>query len=66
MNGKVVSDKLPVVIRRYADHRLFNTSKHLYVTLDDLHQMMEDGVAFVVYDTTTGWDITTTLLGPKV
>jgi polyhydroxyalkanoate synthesis repressor PhaR len=48
----------PVVIKKYANRRLYNTAKSSYVTLDHLAQMVRDGQDFVVNDAKTGEDIT--------
>ena len=52
----------PVVIKKYANRRLYNTATSSYVTLDYLCQMVKDGVDFVVYDAKTGEDITRSVL----
>ncbi|MGM0585094.1 MAG: polyhydroxyalkanoate synthesis repressor PhaR [Pseudomonadota bacterium] len=52
----------PVVIKKYANRRLYNTAKSSYVTLDHLAQMVRDGEDFVVYDAKTGDDITRSVL----
>jgi polyhydroxyalkanoate synthesis repressor PhaR len=48
----------PVVIKKYANRRLYNTSTSAYVTLDHLAQMVKNKTDFVVYDAKTGDDIT--------
>jgi len=52
----------PVVIKKYANRRLYNTATSSYVTLDDLSKMVKDGGEFVVYDAKTGEDITRSVL----
>jgi len=52
----------PVVIKKYANRRLYNTSTSSYVTLDDLCQMVKGGQEFLVYDAKTGDDITRAVL----
>ncbi len=52
----------PVVIKKYANRRLYNTSTSMYVTLDHLSQMVKDKTDFVVYDAKTGDDITRSVL----
>ena len=47
-----------VVIKKYANRRLYNTATSSYVTLDHLAQMVKDGVEFVVFDAKSGEDIT--------
>ena len=52
----------PVTIKKYANRRLYNTATSSYVTLDDLCQMVKDGIDFVVYDAKSGDDITRPVL----
>ena len=52
----------PVVIKKYANRRLYNTATSSYVTLDHLCDMVKEGTDFVVYDAKTGEDITHTVL----
>jgi len=51
-----------VVIKKYANRRLYNTATSTYVTLDDLAVMVKAGTDFVVYDAKTGDDITRSVL----
>ena len=51
-----------VVIKKYANRRLYNTSTSTYVTLDDLATMVKAGTDFLVYDAKTGEDITRSVL----
>jgi polyhydroxyalkanoate synthesis repressor PhaR len=51
-----------VVIKKYANRRLYNTATSSYVTLDHLARMVKDGVEFVVFDAKTGEDITRSVL----
>ncbi|MDO1557852.1 polyhydroxyalkanoate synthesis repressor PhaR [Brevundimonas sp. 2R-24] len=52
----------PVVIKKYANRRLYNTATSAYVTLDHLAEMVRQGQDFVVYDAKTGEDITRSVL----
>src|SRR5205814_10294369 len=52
----------PVVIKKYANRRLYNTATSTYVTLDDLSAMVKSGTDFVVYDAKTGEEITRSVL----
>jgi polyhydroxyalkanoate synthesis repressor PhaR len=52
----------PIVIKKYANRRLYNTAKSSYVTLDHLSQMVREGHDFVVNDAKTGEDITRSVL----
>jgi polyhydroxyalkanoate synthesis repressor PhaR len=51
-------DKPPVVVKKYANRRLYNTESSSYITLDNLADMVRLGRDFVVYDAKTGEDIT--------
>ena len=51
-----------VVIKKYANRRLYNTASSSYVTLDHLAEMVKENVDFVVYDAKTNEDITRTVL----
>ncbi len=48
----------PVVIKKYANRRLYNTGTSTYVTLEDLAEMVKKGEDFTVQDAKTGDDIT--------
>jgi len=48
----------PVVVKKYANRRLYNTESSSYITLDNLAEMVRLGRDFVVYDAKTGEDIT--------
>ncbi|WP_439578602.1 polyhydroxyalkanoate synthesis repressor PhaR [Elioraea sp.] len=52
----------PVVVKKYANRRLYNTEASSYVTLDHLARMVKEGREFVVYDAKTGEDITRQVL----
>jgi len=52
----------PVVIKKYANRRLYNTATSAYVTLDHLSTMVKEKTDFVVYDAKTGEDITRPVL----
>ena len=55
-------DAARVVIKKYANRRLYNTASSAYVTLDNLSQMVREGLDFVVFDAKSGEDITRTVL----
>jgi polyhydroxyalkanoate synthesis repressor PhaR len=48
----------PVVVKKYANRRLYNTESSSYITLENLAEMVRAGRDFVVYDAKTGDDIT--------
>lgn len=54
--------KEAVVIKKYANRRLYNTETSTYVTLDDLASMVRSDRDFVVYDAKTGDDLTHSVL----
>ncbi len=51
-----------VVIKKYANRRLYNTASSSYVTLEHLSEMVKEGVDFVVFDAKTNEDITRSVL----
>ena len=51
-----------VVIKKYANRRLYNTATSAYVTLEDLARMVREGTQFVVYDAKTNEDLTRQIL----
>lgn len=48
----------PVVVKKYANRRLYNTETSSYITLDNLAEMIRAGRDFIVYDAKSGDDIT--------
>lgn len=52
----------PVIIKKYANRRLYNTAISSYVTLDDLCEMVKIAEDFVVVDAKTEEDITRSVL----
>ena len=52
----------PIVIKKYANRRLYNTDTSSYVTLDDLCTMVKEGSEFIVYDAKSGEDLTRQIL----
>ena len=58
--GREAGDK--VVIKKYANRRLYNTASSSYVTLEHLADMTREGIDFVVFDAKTGDDITRSVL----
>ena len=69
-NGPVMLNKAdaptakkdPVVVKKYANRRLYNTETSTYVTLEDLAQMVRSERDFVVFDAKTGDDLTHAVL----
>jgi polyhydroxyalkanoate synthesis repressor PhaR len=60
--GPAVDKKEPVVVKKYANRRLYNTETSTYVTLDDLAAMVKGERDFVVFDAKTGDDLTHSVL----
>ena len=51
-----------VIIKKYANRRLYNTQSSSYITLDHLSKMTREGIDFRVIDAKTGSDITHQIL----
>src|SRR6185295_4301877 len=62
LSGEKSTSANAVVIKKYANRRLYNTATSTYVTLDDLAEMVKQGTDFVVYDAKTGEEITRSVL----
>ncbi len=52
----------PVVVKKYANRRLYNTESSSYITLENLAEMVRKDRDFVVYDAKSGDDITRAVL----
>ena len=52
----------PIIIKKYANRRLYDTSSSSYVTLEHLSELVRQGKDFVVQDAKTGEDLTRTVL----
>ena len=59
---KADARKEPIVIKKYANRRLYNTDTSTYVTLEDLATMVRGERDFVVYDAKSGEDLTHAVL----
>ena len=53
-----VPAKNAVVVKKYANRRLYNTETSSYITLENLAEMIRAGRDFVVFDAKSGDDIT--------
>jgi polyhydroxyalkanoate synthesis repressor PhaR len=62
LSGEQAATANAVVIKKYANRRLYNTATSTYVTLDDLADMVKKGTDFVVYDAKSGEEITRSVL----
>jgi polyhydroxyalkanoate synthesis repressor PhaR len=58
----MATEKQPIIIKKYANRRLYHTGASTYVTLEDLGGMVKAGEDFVVYDAKSGEDITRSVL----
>ena len=61
-HGATAVQAAPVVVKKYANRRLYNTETSSYVTLEDLAAMVRGGRDFAVYDAKSGEDITRSVL----
>lgn len=52
----------PIIIKKYANRRLYNTETSTYITLDNLAEMTRAGREFKVVDAKTDEDITHNIL----
>lgn len=52
----------PIIIKKYANRRLYDTSSSAYVTLDHLSDLVKRDVDFEVRDAKTGEDLTRSVL----
>lgn len=52
----------PILVKRYARSRLYDTANQGYVSIEQLRGWAAKGVTFSVIDTETGADITRVLL----
>ncbi len=57
-----MTDKPPIVIKKYANRRLYNTDISAYITLEHLAAMVRQGKDFKVVDAKTAEDITRSVL----
>lgn len=55
-------DNGPVIIKKYANRRLYDTSTSAYVTLGHLSDLVKQGVEFEVRDAKSGEDLTRSVL----
>lgn len=62
MGKKNRQDGDQIIIKKYANRRLYNTDSSSYVTLDDLAVMVKKNDDFIVIDAKSGDDITHSVL----
>ena len=58
MGDRRVSKQEPLIIKRYASRRLYNTETSAYVTLDEIAAVIRDGRDVQILDLKTGDDLT--------
>lgn len=61
-NTTKTTESKPVVIKKYANRRLYDTGTSAYITLEDLCARVKEGKDFVVVDAKSGQDLTRQVL----
>lgn len=56
------SDSDRILIKKYPNRRLYNTSTSAYIVLDDIVELVRANTSFVIEDAKSGEDITRTIL----
>lgn len=59
---QTASAQKPVIIKKYANRRLYDTETSAYITLEDLCERVKKGSDFVVVDAKTGQELTRQVL----
>ncbi len=62
MSPVAFANSEPLTIKKYANRRLYDTRRSRYITLEDLAQMIRDGVVVEVVDANKGTDLTRQVL----
>ncbi len=62
MNETVQPTQPPVIVKKYANRRLYNTETSSYITLENLAEMVRNNRDFTVFDAKNGEDITRSVL----
>ena len=62
MSDAQTTAQRPIIVKKYANRRLYNTESSSYITLETLAQMVRHNRDFVVYDAKSGEDITRAVL----
>ena len=55
-----------ILIKKYPNRRLYNTSTSQYIVLEDIVALIKEGTPFVIEDTKTGEDITRNILNQVI
>src|SRR6516225_2284674 len=58
----IANAQKPVIIKKYPDRRLYNTATHTFMTLDDLADLVRQGIELAIHKTKSGKDITRSVL----
>ena len=58
----IANAQKPVIIKKYPDRRLYNTTTHTFMTLDDLADLVRQGIELAIHETKSGKDITRSVL----
>ncbi|MDX2113580.1 MAG: polyhydroxyalkanoate synthesis repressor PhaR [Alphaproteobacteria bacterium] len=61
MNAATTSNQ-PIIVKKYANRRLYDTETSAYITLDDLCKRVKEGKDFIVQDAQNGADLTNQVL----
>ncbi len=61
-SAKITDPSEPVIVKKYANRRLYNTETSTYVTLEDLAVLVRAERDFVVFDAKSGEDLTHSVL----
>jgi polyhydroxyalkanoate synthesis repressor PhaR len=61
-NGSDEATRGAVIIKKYANRRLYNTATSSYITLDDIAAMVRENIDFQVFDAKSGDEITHAIL----
>lgn len=55
---RAASKSRPILVKRYANNRLYDTSNRRYVSIEQLRGWVGEGVAFSIVEAEDGEDIT--------
>ncbi|PWQ95276.1 polyhydroxyalkanoate synthesis repressor PhaR [Leucothrix arctica] len=56
------AEPTPILIKKYPNRRLYNTSTSTYIVLDDVIELINSDTPFIIQDKKTGDDITRSIL----
>ena len=58
----IADSEKSMIIKKYPDRRLYNTTTHTFMTLDDLADLVRQGIELAIHETKSGKDITRSVL----